>query len=237
MRATERIRIAAVRLVGGSPDDSVAPSVPGWPTIIILLAIPAVLLVASIVAFLDGIATFYEISREPSITLEGPALTGIQSNLGVLIMWSGAAIALFSAIAVRRLGGGRTARFLLWGGIITALLALDDFLLLHDEVFVEFLGQSERRVFLVYAVIVGLFLWHYRRVIMSSGAILLIIAVGCLGASLLVDQTSFLWGESPWRIFVEDGLKLVGLTFWTGFFVRCSYHALVSRIGSGRTSP
>jgi hypothetical protein len=127
--------------------------------------------------------------------------------------------------------------FFLWAGLVTMMLALDDLFLLHDEVFMLYLGQNEHRTFLVYGAVIAIFLGYYRRSILSSRSLpLLVLALVLLGSSIFVDNTSRFWSDPEMRILVEDGLKLLGITAWTAYFVRRSYFAVAGGGSLSRTS-
>ena len=60
---------------------------------------------------------------------------GIVSNLGVLVWWLAAAISGFTAIVLfARDGFSEDCRFLASAALFTAILTLDDFLILHENV-------------------------------------------------------------------------------------------------------
>ncbi len=205
---------------------------PSLAVLLVVLGLPSAFLLAMIlIGKTQGVA-FEDISRDPSFTLGGSALTGIQSHLGVLLWFAGASVALFSFGVLRRWPNpAGDHAYLLWGGLATLLLALDDLLQLHEDVVPSYLGQGERRVFLVYAVLLALFLWRYRRALLASEGGLLALAIALFALSVAVDQTSSLWGESEWRIFTEDGLKLLGITAWSSFFIRRGFAAVTHSRG------
>lgn len=181
---------------------------------------------------------FGDISREPQVTLHGPALVGVQSNLGVLLMWTATSVSLFAYTVLRRWSFSPVRpTYFLWAGLISGLLGIDDLLLLHDEVIIDLLGVYERQTYVAYAGICVLFALAYRRTILGSSSLLLfVLAVFLLAGSVAIDQTSRWWADPNLRIFFEDGTKLIGITAWLAFFVRDAYYA-VSAASLGKTEP
>lgn len=142
---------------------------------------------------------------------------GLVSNIGILVWCSGAAICLFTALLLT-LGKSDKADIYLFSlaGILTGWLMLDDFFLVHEDVFPA-LGIPELVAFIVYA---GLALSYFAicwRRILEHRFILLTLAVGLLGLSVLVDQ--LIHSESSARIFTEDSAKLLGICAWSGFHI------------------
>ncbi|MGH7557346.1 MAG: hypothetical protein ACREMD_06150 [Gemmatimonadota bacterium] len=180
-------------------------------------------------------------SRDPAITWGGHPLTGMQSNLGVLV-WSGAAIVCFfsHSVSKRRHDDGDLAKFFLWSGVITLWLALDDFFLFHDELAYRYLGLRDKPIYLGYGLVCLWYVVKFRAVILRSEYALLFLASVFFGSSILVDAFHTLW-ESPWRIFFEDGFKILGIVTWSGYLIRTCFHAIAASPGfpgrSDETAP
>jgi hypothetical protein len=168
-------------------------------------------------------------SRDPTSTMKVHPLTGMQSNLGILVWWAAAAICFFGHAVLRYSHSDATLRsFLLWSGVITAVLALDDFFLVHDDLVLRYLKLSETPVLLSYT---ALLVWHlvrFRRHILRSSYLLLLLALMFFGLSIVVDFFQEHW-LSPWRIFLEDGFKLLGIVSWSGYLIQCAFHACAAR--------
>jgi len=209
-------------------------------TVALVLVLPLAFLGVAVAANLITGVPFGDISREPQVTLDGPALVGIQSNLGVLLMWTATSVSLFAYSVLRRrpVSPVRPTYFL-WAGLISGLLGLDDLLLLHDDIIIDVLGVHQRLTMLAYAGICVLFALAYRRTILGSSSLpLLVLAVFMLAGSIAIDQTSKWWADPNLRIFFEDGSKLIGITAWTAFFTRDAFYAVSAvsdRSASGDT--
>ncbi len=169
--------------------------------------------------------------RDATSTLDGHPLTGMQSNLGVLVWSAAVAVCVFSSAILwahspidRNLPG-----FFLWAGVITAVLMLDDLFLFHDDLADRYLGLDEKLIFVGYGLSVVLFLAKFRGTILNSEWSLLFQAGVFFSLSILIDLLLDKW-ESPWRIFLEDGFKLLGIVSWSGYFIRAGFHHVGSLI-------
>jgi len=166
------------------------------------------------------------LTRDMAATLNAHPLTGVQSNLGVLVWWAAASVSFFSAaILHQRQGDGTSRSFLLWSGIVTAVLALDDFFMFHDELAPRHLRTDQN---LVQLGIVALAAWHlfrFRHHILCCDTRHLLLSMVFFGASLTIDSFQESW-SSPLRIFFEDGFKLLGIVSWSAYIVQCCLEAL-----------
>ena len=160
--------------------------------------------------------------RDPAAILKAHPLTGFLSHLGVLGWWTGAAISLFAAAVLPP--GANLRRMLLTGGLLTAVLALDDMFMIHDDLAYRHLHLSQRHFLAAYLAATLLWLWSHRGQILASGPATLAIGLGCFSLSLIVDIFLGAW-PSPWRIFLEDGFKILGIACWSGFLVRTAWRA------------
>jgi hypothetical protein len=175
-----------------------------------------------------------ELSRDVATTARVHALTGLQSNLGVLLWWSGASVALFAGL-LRWPAGDDCGRMLLWFGALTAMLAADDLLLFHEAIAPAYLGLGEKAVLLGYGVVAAAILLRFRRTILAGPALpTLVMAFALLASSVLVDAVQDRW-QSPWRVLVEDGFKLLGIVGWSAYLVRTAFAAL--RAGEAVAAP
>ena len=194
----------------------------------VLLAIylPVVLLfgITIIVRLQTGIA-IAEFTRDPRGFTGIPVYTGSISNLGVMIWTGGAAICLFTYGVIRNRGkGDLTPPFLLYAGLFTLLLTLDDLFMLHEVVFPEELGIPENLTYATYALLAIGLLVLFRSVILKSNFLLLLLALVFLGTSVVVDFFQGMVSIPGWYLW-EDGSKLFGIVSWTAYFISvCAQH-------------
>lgn len=171
--------------------------------------------------------------RDPTTSLGGHPLTGAVSSAGVLLWWTAVTACGLAAVLNHRDGGpARTVAFFTTGGVLAGLLALDDLFLVHDYVGPRHLGIPEPLVLALLGGVGLIFLVAFSGEIRQSRAPWFMGAVILFGLSLGVDcfQARF---TSSWRIFVEDGLKWLGIFAWTTFFVLRSLDATTGLVGSG----
>ncbi len=105
------------------------------------------------------------------------------------------------------------------------MLLLDDLFLIHEDAIPNYLGISEKLVFLAYGLITALYLVRFRKVILRTNYVIFAIAFMFLAASVFID---LLPGLSRWiplppmllgeNYLLEDGAKLFGITTWFFYF-------------------
>lgn len=159
-----------------------------------------------------------QLMRDPAAITGTPFYIGLLSNIGILLWCAAAAVCIFSAIALRKIAIYKELySFLLTSGLLTSMLVFDDFLLLHESAFPNYLNIPERFVYLVYGIITLLYLVRFNKIILKTDFILLLFAFGFLGVSILIDK---ILPFSEFSVFVEDGAKLLGIVSWFAYFTR-----------------
>ena len=139
-----------------------------------------------------------------------------------------AAVCLFGGWLTFQSGNHReTAWFLTCAGLISAMLMLDDLYLFHEEVFEDHLFIPQEFVFLAYGGMVLGLLIRFRKLILNTDYLLLLLAFGFLAISIAVDvfvepEEFTVFGNIPGRHIIEDGFKLLGIATWSVYFVRTS---------------
>ena len=217
---------------------------PGPLVIVAILIVPLLVLVAAILAHVFGDVPFTVITRDPMATMVGDPLTGAQSVVGVGIWWLAAGICLFAYAVASRAGvPPETRSLLLWSGLLTAVLVLDDAFMFHDDLASRIFGLRERYVMLAYGVLLAAYLLRFRRVILRTEWLLLAGALAFFASSIgldFYDQNNCLDFVTPtetcdWIMFVEDSLKLLGIVFWSAWLIRISYLAILGGLRTARS--
>ena len=159
------------------------------------------------------------LTRDPLATLEAPFYIGAISNVGVLA-WAAAATICFFTSCLLRHEAGQVAprRFLLYFGLLTALLLADDLFLLHEDVLYGYLRVPEVVTFGVYGLLGAIGVVRFRSVIRGTDVLLLGMALALWCLSLLSD----LMPDARAQHLVEDGAKLVGILAWLAYLARAS---------------
>ena len=162
--------------------------------------------------------SFRYFSKEPAETFQAPVYVGWAAH-GTTLIWSiGAVCALLVGVVLRSIPAERErSSFLLSGGLLTALMVVDDMFLLHDGVYAR-ASIPEELLYAAYGIAAAAIGWRFRRVILESHPLLLVAAVLAWGGSVASDFVQETTGRHlhVW----EDGSKLVGVMLWSAFFAR-----------------
>lgn len=177
----------------------------------------ATLLLVLLAAGITGVP-FKQFSQDPTSVLDGAYYIGSLSNLGVLVWWTGAVAATLAGYARRNDASGIP---LLAAGVFTALIAIDDLLLIH-ETFFRLRGVPEGLVIGIYALAAAAYAWVFRDFLRRSEWILLVSAAAMLAISVGIDVST---DSRAW----EDSAKFLGIVGWTAFLVRAALAALTDR--------
>ncbi|MBC8172057.1 MAG: hypothetical protein H7X77_10305 [Anaerolineae bacterium] len=182
-----------------------------------------------------GVYTISVLGRIPlaDLTRDPAAINNTQFYYGLLtyvniVLWAAAtAICLLGAILIGSNPDYRRIRlFLLFGSVLNLLLLTDDALLLHEVVFPQMFGIKEKFVMGAYLLFTGAYLFAYLPEIRRSDYMLLLLAIGGLGISVVIDK---ILSMSDFVTFIEDSFKLFGIVFWTVYFARYVVNIVQSR--------
>ena len=166
------------------------------------------------------------LTRDPMAVFGGDFYVGIISNVGVLIWCATATVCFFAAGMLGRIGGDRAQRsFFLAAGALTAILLMDDLFLVHEQVFPVYLGLHERLAFGFYLLSIVGFLFVFRREILGSEWLSLLLALGFFAASVVSDVNAIhhriaAAAGGGVALLFEDGFKLLGIVTWATYFIR-----------------
>jgi hypothetical protein len=186
------------------------------------LPILALLLLVAIAATSPRIA-LSSLTRDMAAIAQVHPLIGVVSNVAVLLWCAAAAICLFSASLLRQRGLRAEARFLMWGGLMTVVLLVDDLFMIHEYIAPIHLHVNEKVILAGDAIAAGVYLLIHRRLILSANYQLLAAAMVLFTASMAVD---FADGQGWWNL-AEDGFKVLGIASWLGYHAGRARHWLV----------
>lgn len=195
--------------------------------VLLRLYVPTLLMLA-IVA---GVSVFTHqqvehFTRDPVAIINSHPFLGAISNIGILFWCATAAIYLFSAAFLRlHRVKGEILGYLLSLGSMTLILMIDDLFLVHDMIFPKYLSIVEEFPFTLYGLMLLLWLLKFRRHILTTDFLLLLLAFGFFGLSVGMDV---LEGHLalPMNYLFEDGCKLFGIVTWFAYGLRTSLQAL-----------
>jgi hypothetical protein len=183
-----------------------------------------------------------EMLRDPIMVAGGDQsefYLGLFSNLGVVLWTAAAAICLFAASELSGAPNREARQFLLYAGLFTLLLMLDDLFMLHEN-------YAEDIVYIFYGVGLLYYVVRFFRLILRLDVVLFALTIPLFGNAVLLDLAPWrlLPGEgievpeaiasSPLerdavrhfgrelRYLLEDGGKFVGICCWAAFHIRAA---------------
>ena len=159
--------------------------------------------------------------RDLAQTYGAPILIGLISNLGVLMWAASASIALFSSLS-GLIEKPEKSNFLFLGGILTCILCLDDFFLLHDR----YIGPD--LLYATYSIIGIYILIKFRKLIIEIDFLPFISSVFFLGLSIIFDKFfQGIFAENYLNVnLLEECFKFIGIACWMNFWCKASINSL-----------
>ncbi|MGL5194306.1 MAG: hypothetical protein ACRC8Y_12045 [Chroococcales cyanobacterium] len=168
----------------------------------------------------------HHLMGDPAKVAGWPFYLGMVTKFGILLWCATAAICLFTALYLKPLSPSlKHQRFLLFGGLITTVLMLDDSFQFHEEVFPIFFGIPEKIVYLAYVIIVALYLMRFYKIILNSRYVVFLgFAFVCFALSILLDmraivdlvEVGLIYDRD--RALLENGFKFFGIVSWFTYF-------------------
>lgn len=171
------------------------------------------------VAHYSGAVPVSFLTRDPSQIVEFPFYYGAVSHLGIAAWCAAAGVCFFAAALLR---DRNRRRFLLGGGAMSCLLAIDDLFVVHDVVFPDHLGLHEAVAVGLYGVVLAAYLLPFATLVARDSKYRLLVASCALFVLSIASDREVVkkalglgWAE---EFFVEDGLKLLGISCWLAYF-------------------
>lgn len=191
----------------------------------VFAVIPAILVycVSLVWLNLSGLSTA-QILRDPAQQSGASSFIGFLSNLGVWLWVSAAAIGFFAAFVLIVDGKKPLREFIILLAVLSLILAVDDFFLIHDRYI------PQRYCYLFYGVYASVLLLRHYKSILTIDIIAFVMAGSFLALSIVVDLTQKYspWGYDIAQIF-EEGFKFTGAAIWLYFCVSTAYLALTTQ--------
>jgi hypothetical protein len=200
-----------------------------WPTLVAIY-IPTLCALGILVLLrqLTGHGMDY-FTEDPAALMKSPFYLGFYSNIGVLIMCACAAICLFASAVLSKFADSKEwSRFLFVAGAISAILAVDDMFMLHEEVFPLYLHIDETIIFGAYGLTIVLFFARFWKAIQKTEFLLLLFALAFFFLMGFFDNLYLLIHHQLYaHSLLEDGAKLAAIVTWFAYFTRVSWKAMV----------
>ncbi|ESA33343.1 hypothetical protein N836_21900 [Leptolyngbya sp. Heron Island J] len=198
----------------------------------LLIFIPSILLILAIgLAKVLFQVPIYKLIGDVFSIADIHPLSGLLSNIGVLLWCAAATICFFVAGVLRQTKNYRVIPFLLASACLSMYLLIDDFFLLHEELVPTYIGILQNTVLMLIMIAVVVYLFWFRRIILRTQYGFMLIAIGFLGISVGVDTVLKPWllflGE--WKSLLEDGAKLIGITSWLSYYTDVAYQFLLDK--------
>ncbi|MBI4780345.1 MAG: hypothetical protein HY785_03375 [Oscillatoriophycideae cyanobacterium NC_groundwater_1537_Pr4_S-0.65um_50_18] len=195
--------------------------------------LPAVFVLTAIAA----VSVTYQVqiplmTRDVTAIADIHPLSGILSNLGILLWCAATSICLFSALTLWRVKSKRIFWFLLSSALLSMYLLFDDFFLFHEVLIARYLGLSEKIVYGVLGIAISSYLIVFRRVILRTDYVYLLLALGLLTSSVFIDAAleRWIWQLDQWMFLLEDGIKWLGIASWCSYYVQTSFQLFGSSL-------
>lgn len=179
--------------------------------------------------FVTLISSHYNIkvenfTRDPNVVLKGHPFIGAISNLGILFWCAASVISFFAATILLKKNINKKFFFMLFSGLITFILLMDDLFMLHEEIFPKMFNISEKIVYSSYLAMMAVYFIIFRYEIIKSDFSVLFLACGffalSIGADVILPQKGI-------QFLIEDGFKLFGIIIWLVFFAKTSYKLVI----------
>ena len=166
-----------------------------------------------------------------------PFYAGSISQLGLLLWSAATTLCLFTYFGLKRNDPSRkeSLNFLLFAGLLSGYLLLDDAFLLHEELIPEYIKfMPEKAVILLLGTAMLAFLYFNRSEIIRNEYGLLALTYLFLGVSVFFDliPNRFYPGIEDIdsiEYFMEDGAKFLAIVTWVTFFVRYSFQQFLKQ--------
>lgn len=199
---------------------------------LLCVVLPALLFYAASVFILTNSGfTLREILRDPAQQTGLSSFLGFVSNIGVWLWVSSVAICCFSLLAGVARGRSSHTELLVLLGLLSLLLAVDDFFLLHERY------VYQKGIFLFYAVFaVSLLVRHFQRIIDIDGFSFALSGL-LLASSIVIDITQRKIPLDYAHVqLLEEACKFIGAALWLFFCGRTAAERLSPVTGANISS-
>lgn len=183
-------------------------------------------IVPAMVFYVISLAVLYssgfivmEIIRDTAQITEKSSFLGFLSNIGIWLWVCSVAICFFVLISKKDLLNNDHKQLLLFSGILSLVLAVDDFFMIHDRY------VNQNICYFVYGVLALILLLKYYKIILKIEPVAFILMGFFLMASIGTDiiQEHIPLKYSLTQIF-EEGFKFTGAATWLYFNFRVGAH-------------
>jgi hypothetical protein len=188
------------------------------PILLIVWLITLLSLLIAIYASTEKDIPLESFTKDPTALMKAPFYLGFFSNIGIMIWSASSMISFFVAYRIKDLHESKNQFwFVLISAIISLFMTLDDLFQLHEFVFPNYLSITDNMVYLTYMNIYLLYFIRFRKLLLNSDFLVLGLAFFFLGLSTIIDLLPL---PIPKDTFLEDAIKLFGISTWFIYYFR-----------------
>ena len=186
---------------------------------------PALFILATMVfVHVHSHVPFVKMTRDIASQAHISPLSGVLSNLGIILWCVSASVCFFAATLLRQKQPRECFWFMLSAAFLTTYLLFDDLFMFHEALAGWYLGLDQKFIYVAIGIAATVYLLRFRRIILRTRFDLLVLAFGFLAASVVIDviRGVLALDLGGWEHLFEDGTKWLGIAFW------CSYHVITA---------
>ena len=165
-------------------------------------------------------------------------LSGVLSNLGIILWCFATSNCILAATIMRSIGTKKLFLFLLYSSLLSTFLMLDDLFQFHEDLS-TMIGLNQKVIYVLLATAVITYLINFRKILIQTNIIPFIIALASLFLSIVLDTIVYkIFGSQlgDWLYFMEDGAKWIGIVFWCFYFSYTSFQLIMKNIAIANTN-
>ena len=203
------------------------------PTLVNLLKFYTPFLILLLIAGTQQVVPVPLLTRDIFATTQAPVYTGFLSNIGIFTWCVTFTVCIFTFFLIKPTNSQerKVKAFIGLSGLISLWMMIDDFFMLHEEVFPNIIGISEKWVMVVKLSLVFLHLIYFSKLILKSTpfkilALALLLFVCSLGVDFLPLEVDYAGNQSNFIFILEDGSKLIAIETWCFYFCKVCYQQI-----------
>ena len=171
------------------------------------------------------------LTRDPAAVTHTPSYFGILSSVGSILWGVTVALCLFGYTLIPP-SSYRIRWFLLGSALFSAILGIDDLIMLHDGILSD-VPYAEMVLYAGYAIFAMCYVFLFAEVILNSQYLLLGITFVCFFLSMSIDQ---ILPPDEIITFIEDGFKFMGIIMWVLYFYKTTVHFIKESLKETKSS-
>jgi len=183
---------------------------------LVMTLAPALLILATMVfVHVHSQVPFANMTRDVTAIAQINPLSGMLSNLGIILWCVSASVCFFAATLLRQSQPRECFLFMLSAALLTTYLLFDDLFQFHEALADRYLGLDEKVIYVALGTAATAHLVRFRRIILRTRFDLLLLAFGFLAVSVVMDEITeaLALRLGDWEYFFEDGTNYVNTAY------------------------